>query len=114
MRSMCATLERLLFSVLILAAAVVWTSTLAAQDTASLYKSKCAACHGADGKGDTALGKRFGARDFASPQVQKESDVELTQITAKGKNKMPGYEKQLKESEIKDLVTYVRQLAKGK
>jgi cytochrome c6 len=107
-------LERSLFAVSILFAAILWTSTLAAQDTASLYKSKCAACHGTDGKGDTAVGKRLEARDFASPEVQKESDAELIQITAKGKKKMPGYEKQLKETEIKDLVAYLRQLAKGK
>ena len=26
---------------------------LVAQDAAGLYKTKCSACHGADGKGDT-------------------------------------------------------------
>lgn len=81
-------------------------------DAASLYKTKCVACHGADGKGDTLMGKRIGVRDFASPEVQNETDVELAEITAKGRNKMPGYEKTLKESEIKGLVAYIRELAK--
>ena len=83
------------------------------QDASAVYKAKCAMCHGADGKGDTAAGKKTGARDFASAEVQKESDADLEQITKKGKNKMPGYEGKLKESEIKDLVAYVRKLAKG-
>jgi cytochrome c6 len=82
-------------------------------DAASLYKSKCAMCHGADGKG-TAVGKKLGVRDFASPEVRKETDKELIEITSKGKNKMPGYEKTLKESQIKELVGYIRELAKEK
>ncbi len=39
-------------------------SRLAAQDAASLFKTKCAACHGADGKGDTPMGKENGAAGF--------------------------------------------------
>jgi cytochrome c6 len=81
-------------------------------DAASVYKAKCATCHGADGKGDTPVGKKLGARDFASPEVRKETDAELIAITTKGKNKMPGYASSLKDAQIKDLVAYVRGLAK--
>lgn len=86
----------------------------AAADGAANYKTKCAMCHGADGKGDTPAGKKMGAHDFASPEVQKMTDAELVSLTAKGKNKMPAYEKKLSDAEIKDLVAYIRQLAKGK
>ena len=86
----------------------------AAADAAATYKAKCAMCHGADGKGDTPVGKKMGAHDFASPEVQKESDADLAGVVAKGKNKMPGYEKSLKDAEIKEIVGYIRQLAKGK
>jgi len=82
------------------------------QDTAGLYKTKCATCHGTDGKGDTPVGKKIGVRDFSSPEVQKESDQELIEITARGKNKMPGYGSTLKNPQIKDLVAYLRDLAK--
>lgn len=88
--------------------------TLAAQDAASLFKTKCSACHGADGKGDTPVGKKFGVRDFTSPEVQKMSDDELTTIIADGKGKMPGYKKSLKPEQIKDLTAYIRELAKKK
>jgi cytochrome c6 len=84
------------------------------QDAAALYKSKCAMCHGADGKGDTPIGKKMGIRDLTSAEVQKQSDSELEQIVKKGKNKMPAYDGKLKDSEIKDLVAFVRQLGKGK
>jgi mono/diheme cytochrome c family protein len=95
-----------------LAIITLWGTGLLAQDAAGLYKTKCAACHGADGKGDTAMGKKMGLRDFASSEVQKMSDDELTAIIADGKNKMPSYKKSLKPEQIKDLVGYIRSLAK--
>ena len=78
-----------------------------AQDAAATYKSKCAMCHGPDGKGG-----KMGTRDFASPEVKAESDAQLTEIITKGKGKMPPYGAKLKDTEIKDLVAYVRSLAK--
>jgi mono/diheme cytochrome c family protein len=81
-----------------------------ADDVAALYKSKCAACHGADGKGDTPAGKKLGTKDFHSPDVAKMSDTDLFEITKKGKDKMPGYDKKLTDDQIKELVKYVRSL----
>lgn len=78
-----------------------------AQDAAATFKSKCAMCHGADGKGG-----KMGTKDFASPEVQKQSDAELAAAIANGKGKMPKYGDKLKENEISELVTYIRGLAK--
>ncbi len=86
---------------------------LRAQGTAeATYKAKCAGCHGADGTGSTPAGKALKTQDFHSPEVQKETDSELTDIITNGKNKMPKYGDKLKETEIKDLVGYVRALGK--
>ena len=92
-----------------LACVVLW-STAAAADAAAAYKAKCAACHGADGKGDTPVGKGLGAHDFHSPKVAKQSDAALGAIVAKGKDRMPGFESSLNPDEIKNLITYIRQL----
>ena len=54
----------------------------------------------------------LGVRAFASPEVQKETDQELIEITTKGKNKMPGYGSSLKDAQIKDLVAYIHELEK--
>ena len=83
-------------------------------DSAALYKTKCAVCHSADGSGDSAMGKKTGAHDFRSPEIQKMTDAQLTEITVKGKNKMPGYDKKLTADEIKGLVAYIRVLGKKK
>ena len=86
-------------------------STHAKADTAAAeatYKSKCAGCHGADGKGKDALK----TQDFASSAVQGMSDAELTTIINDGKGKMPGYAKSLKPDQVKDLVAYIRSFKK--
>jgi mono/diheme cytochrome c family protein len=83
-----------------------------AQDAAALYKTKCAACHGADGKGETAIGKSNKIRDLGSAEVQAQSDADLTAVIANGKGKMPAYGKGLKPDQVKDLVAYIHTLAK--
>jgi len=86
--------------------------TRADDKSAATYKAKCATCHGADGRGDTPAGKSTKARSFADPEVVKASDDDLAGIIEKGKAKMPGYGKSLKPDEIKDMVAYIRSLAK--
>jgi mono/diheme cytochrome c family protein len=68
-------------------------------------------CHGPDGKG-SATGTKMGVHDFSSPEVKAESDAQLTEVITKGKGKMPPYSGKLKDTDIKDLVTYIRTLAK--
>jgi mono/diheme cytochrome c family protein len=101
-------------SLLVAVTAIItlWNTALIAQDAASLYKAKCSACHGADGKASTPMGKKMGLRDLASAEVQKVSDDELATIIADGKNKMPSYKKSLKPEQIKELVAFVRSLDK--
>ena len=103
-------LKRALLATLV-TASISWGTTADAQDTAANYKAKCSACHGADAKGETPVGKKMGIKDLASPEVQKMSDAELTAAIADGKNKMPSYKKSLKPDQIKELVAYIRSLA---
>ena len=81
-------------------------------DGAAIYKGKCAMCHGADGSGDTAVGKKLGLRDLRSAPVQGQSDTQLFQVIAKGKGKMPAFEKSLGADQIRDVVAYLRQLGR--
>lgn len=98
---------------LLFAAAVLLAVVPAhAQSGASTYKAKCAACHGADGKGDTSMGKMLKVKDLGSPEVQKQSDAQLTDIIENGKSPMPGYKASLSSADIKGLVSYIRSLKK--
>jgi mono/diheme cytochrome c family protein len=81
-----------------------------APDGAATYKSKCASCHAADGSGNTATGKAMKLRDLRSAEVQSQSDDQLYNIIAKGKGKMPGYEKTLGANACRELVAHTRRL----
>jgi len=107
------SLVRTGIAVLALALVSLAGSALYAQeDAAGLFKSKCAACHGADGSGNTAAGKTMKIRDFHSADVQKQTDAQLTDIIATGKSPMPGYKGKVTDDQIKQLVGYIRDLGK--
>jgi mono/diheme cytochrome c family protein len=96
------------------AAVFVFSFAVHAQDNgAKLYTAnKCASCHGPDGSANVPAGKALKARDFHSPDVQGQSDADLSAVIASGKNKMPAYAKQLKPEEIAELAAYSRALGK--
>jgi cytochrome c551 len=86
-------------------AAVLTFSVSAHAQSADLYKSKCAMCHGADGA-------KAAGHDFTSADVQKKTDDELAGVITNGKPpKMPAY-KSLKPEEVKGLVAHIRTLKK--
>ncbi|MBC8097084.1 MAG: cytochrome c [Akkermansiaceae bacterium] len=43
---------------------------LRAEDAKTIYDRDCTKCHGADGKGETKMGKKLGAKDYSDPKVQ--------------------------------------------
>src|ERR1700745_2552420 len=107
------SMSKIICLAIVVAAPVLFCARSRADDkSAATYKAKCATCHGADGKGDTPAGKSTKVRSFADPEVVKANDDDLAGITEKGKGKMPGYGKSLKPDEIKDMVAYIRSLAK--
>jgi mono/diheme cytochrome c family protein len=78
-----------------------------------VYLDKCSVCHAQDGSGNTAKGRKLKVKNLRSPEVQKLSEAEMTDIVAKGKGKdMDGFEKELGSDMVKQLVTYYRSLAK--
>ena len=79
---------------------------------AETYKAKCSACHGANGTGETMLGKHLKLRPLASPEVQKQSDNELVAIIGKGKNRMPPFDRKLSKDQIGDVLKHIRSLKK--
>jgi len=89
---------------------IATTAAIAADpDGAALFKS-CAACHGADGAGQTPVGKTMKVRDLRSADVQKQTDIELMKVIAGGKGKMPAYGKKMTTAEIMAVIAYMRTL----
>jgi len=79
---------------------------------AALFKSKCAGCHSPDGSGSGPAGKAMHLRDLGSADVQKQTDAELIAITTNGKGTMPGYKGKLTDEQVKQVVSFIRSLAK--
>ena len=94
---MKVTITRLKKMVLVLAGVMMAAALLVAtaparaigDDSAATFKTKCAPCHGADGSGQTPVGKNLKVRDLRSAEVQKLSDAEITKVLTDGKGKMP-------------------------
>jgi mono/diheme cytochrome c family protein len=79
-------------------------------DAAALWAQHCASCHGKDGSGNTAMGKKLAGKDYSKEQGF--SDAEATNIIKNGKGKMKGYSAKLSDADVKALVGYVRSLKK--
>jgi mono/diheme cytochrome c family protein len=94
------------FATIIIASAGV---SLAASASAN-WNQLCASCHGKDGSGNTAMGKKLGVQDYT--KAQGFSDAEAANVIMNGKGKMKAYKGKLSEADAKALVTYIRSLKK--
>jgi mono/diheme cytochrome c family protein len=76
-----------------------------AADGKAIYAAKCTACHGADGKGQSAMGKKLGVKDLTVTKLAA-ADIEAT-VTA-GKGKMTPFGGKLTPEEIKAVAGFVK------
>ncbi|MDP3073456.1 MAG: cytochrome c [Opitutaceae bacterium] len=83
------------------------------------WEKHCHSCHGKDGRSQTRLGKKSGAKDLTDAAQQAKLTDEAVFKTikegrknAKGEEKMEAFAGQMSDAEITALVTYVRGLAK--
>lgn len=101
-------------AVLTLALLASGTLSFAQSGGEATYKAKCQMCHGATGAGDTPTGKMMKVKPFSEPTVAKSSDSALAGITKNGSGKMPAYKDKLTDSQIQEVVAYIRVLEKKK
>lgn len=85
-----------------------------------LYQSYCTGCHGASGKGDGPAGKTLSVKpaDHTNgKKMSQYSDEHLVNVISKGgasvgkSPQMPAWGAVLKETQIQELVAYIRTLA---
>lgn len=79
----------------------------------SIFKTQCLSCHGADGSGNTAIGKKNKIQDFRSNTVQGRSDADLANVIANGIGPLSSSahkSKHLSSDQVKALVAYIRSL----
>jgi|HubBroStandDraft_2_1064218.scaffolds.fasta_scaffold35842_3 mono/diheme cytochrome c family protein len=83
--------------------------SIAAQSAADNYNHKCAVCHGKDGLGNTAQGKKDHVKDVHANMKDSEDDMIKVVTDGKGDD-MDSYKGQFTAAQIKDLVDYYRSL----
>ncbi len=101
-------------------ALVLSTSLLAARasaDTAEeIWKAKCKACHGEDGRAQTKTGKKEKIPDFTNPKWQAQhGDEVIRQTISDGSpenEKMKPFKDKLSPAEIDSLVKHIRAFKK--
>ena len=82
------------------------------------WDNLCVKCHGAEGKGDTKMGQKLGAKDFTDAKVQSDLKDDAATKAIKAGLKSPEDKTLMKpfdtlsDDEVKALVAYVRALKK--
>ncbi len=86
----------------------------AAAAGAKLYKEKCVGCHGADGSGNTPMGRALKAGNLRKPEILAKKDAELAASVTNGKGMMPPQKGNLSAVQIQQILAYVRAMTRGK
>ena len=76
-----------------------------------LFIENCARCHGADGRGQTPMGRVFAAKDLTDAGWWKRERVSEKRLAASirdGRDQMPAFGKKLSKEEINALVALVK------
>jgi mono/diheme cytochrome c family protein len=86
-----------------------------AADGSEIYKKECAKCHGADGKGDTTMGKKLKIKDLTA-EVGKLSDAQIAASIKEGvkegdKVRMKPI-KALSDADVQEVTKFVKTLKK--
>ena len=82
------------------------------KSAADVYGVKCAVCHGTDGAGKTARGKKLKVIDVRET-IKKMNAAQMAEVVTKGKDPdMEGFGKELGPDMVSQIVAYYRDLAK--
>jgi mono/diheme cytochrome c family protein len=78
------------------------------RDLKAFFQERCAVCHGADGTGRGPNGIRLGGRNVTDNRwLAKQKEAGLAASILKGRGAMPGFRRQLNETEARRLVVEV-------
>ena len=95
------------------------TPAWAADKIERTWKSKCASCHGADGKGATEKGKKMKIADMTSADFKAKKDDDMKKAIREGvKSEKDGVKKEmdafkaedLKDDQVDALIAFIKAL----
>ena len=88
-----------------------------ADDGQALFEKNCAKCHGADGKGETKMGKKLNIKDLTDAKVQDSFTDEkafkaIKEGVKDGDKTLMKAAEDVSDDQIKSLVSFVRKFKK--
>lgn len=95
----------------------------ASEETVQLFDKNCKSCHGADGSGDTPVGKKLGIKPLKEKAaaddagwtalLTKWTETIKNGVQREGETKkvMPAYAEKLNDEQVKAIVEYCKELA---
>ena len=108
-------IKRLLVTALVACLLSTSISLAASAPASENWENHCAKCHGADGKGQTKVGKKLRLKDYSDAKVQAEmTNEDMDRVIndgvqdADGKEKMKGFAAEFSINEINALIDYIR------
>lgn len=103
------TTQLVIASLICIAAPVAFAAT--AQEN---WTAHCTKCHGADGKGQTTMGKKLKLTDYTTAEGQasftdeKAIEAVTNGVVENGKTRKNGFKEKLSAEDIAELVKHVR------
>ncbi|MGA2609663.1 MAG: c-type cytochrome [Terriglobia bacterium] len=97
----------------LLVSSLAFQTAVQEADGAAIFKKNCVMCHGADGKGSSALR----TPNFTEPKWQSSTkEKEMREVVKNGKRgtAMPAFGDKLKDGEISAVIACVRSLNSSK
>lgn len=108
---------------------ILWSAALAVAAALSVpasgataeenWEKHCVGCHGADGRAQTRIGRKAGAKDLTNRANQaKLTDEQIADLVkngrrdASGEEKMEAFGDRVSDAEIRELIAKVRAFAK--
>jgi mono/diheme cytochrome c family protein len=100
--------------IILVASAGLSTAASDSQAGKAIFEKSCRTCHGANGQGNPSIAKMLNVsmRPLDSAEVQARSDAEIKKFVLEGNGKMKPVK--LTDSQVADIIAYLRGLPKNK
>lgn len=82
-------------------------------DGTKLYEANCVKCHGADGHGDTSMGKAMKAKSLVDPKWAAADSADAVVSAFRANTKHKSVASKVSDDDLRAIAVHIRELASG-